>query len=223
MNDEFIEKEGKGKLTLVQNSPITVKQILKIFQRTPAIHIHQRPGKGGETWDYVTGVYVKKTLNFVFGWLWNFEIAEHGLQGDQIWVKGKLTILNPKTYEPMIVKMQFGSAEVKFRKDTRKPLNFGNDLKAAATDALKKCASELGIASDVYGKQEFKEIGIEIDEKAGRVIVKNAKVTGSKKDLPQFECHKCAEPLTKAEAEFSKKRFGKTLCRTHQKEARPLR
>jgi hypothetical protein len=31
-------------------------------------------------------------------------------------------------------------------------------MKAAATDALKKCAAELGIASDVYGKNEFKEI-----------------------------------------------------------------
>ena len=39
-----------------------------------------------------------------------------------------------------------------------KPVNLGNDFKASATDALKKCASEFGIASDVYGKNEFKEI-----------------------------------------------------------------
>ena len=37
-------------------------------------------------------------------------------------------------------------------------LDYGNDLKAATTDALKKCASELGIASDIYGANEFKEI-----------------------------------------------------------------
>jgi len=31
-------------------------------------------------------------------------------------------------------------------------------LKAASTDALKKCASEIGIANDIYGADEFKGI-----------------------------------------------------------------
>ena len=40
------------------------------------------------------------------------------------------------------------------------PLSIGNDLKAAATDCLKKCAVSLGIAADVYNKAEFNEIHI---------------------------------------------------------------
>jgi len=41
-------------------------------------------------------------------------------------------------------------------------VDFGNDMKAAATDALKKCASELGIASDVYGTAEYAEEGVKV-------------------------------------------------------------
>lgn len=157
------EKTGK-KYTLV-NAPISNEQILKIFQRTPAQHVHQRPGKGGGTWDFVTGVYVKKVLNHVFGWLWDFEIMDKGKEGKQVWVQGKLTIKDPKTFQPVIIKTQFGGADIKFKKGTSEMLDYANDLKAATTDALKKCASELGIASDIYGKNEFKEIGAPVETK----------------------------------------------------------
>jgi hypothetical protein len=105
----------------------------------------------------VTGVYVKKALNYVFGWMWDFNIVDKGREGDLVWVQGRLTIKN-KSGKEMIVKEQFGRADIKFLRGTKTPVDYGNDLKAAATDALKKCASELGIASDVYGKQEFQEI-----------------------------------------------------------------
>jgi len=204
--EEFIEKQGKS-LTLVA-APLTPKQIIKIFQRTPKNHIYTRPAKGGGTWDYVTGVYVKKVLNFVFGWLWDFEIVEHGREGEQVWVKGRLTIRDPKTREPMIVKMQFGRADVKLKKDSKVPLDYGNDLKAAATDALKKCASELGIASDVYGKNEFREIGV------GPTPTSGAPSNGT----PQYQCHGCGEPITKAERDFYVKQGKKPLCRRCRKE-----
>jgi len=42
----------------------------------------------------------------------------------------------------------------------RIPLSIGNDLKSAATDCLKKCASEIGIASDIYNKDEFREVKV---------------------------------------------------------------
>lgn len=149
-------KETKNKLMLT-NSPLTAKQLLHILQRTPKEHIYRRPAKGGGEWEYVTGIYVKKVLNYVFGWMWDFEIKEHGREGDLMWVLGRLTIKDKKG-NPMIVKEQFGRADVKFKKGTKDSLDFGNDLKAAATDALKKCAAELGISSDIYGKEEFKEI-----------------------------------------------------------------
>lgn len=198
----------KGKLMLVTNSPISSKQVLQIFQKTPPQHIKTRPAKGGGTWDYVTGVYIKKVLNFVFGWLWSFQIIDKGVQGDQVWVQGRLTINNPKNpTEAMIVKEQFGRADIKFKKDSKIMLDYGNDLKAAASDALKKCAAELGIASDVYGKAEFKEIGIDFDKKDP--------TPGSE---ATYECHGCAEPINKQIYDFSKKVFKKPLCRKCQSE-----
>ena len=146
-------KKTEMGLTLIP-APISPKQLLFILQKTPTAHIYHRPAKGGGTWDYVTGVYVKKVLNYIFGWMWNFEVKDKGREGDLVWVQGRLTI-NNKTGKPMIIKEQFGRADIKMKKGTKDPLDYGNDLKAATTDALKKCASELGIASDVYGKNEF--------------------------------------------------------------------
>jgi len=162
MDNTLIEKdfyeEDKNELSLV-NTPISKEQMLKIFQRTPNGHIYTRPAKGGGQWSFVTGVYVKKILNYVFGFLWDFEVKDKGREGDQVWVLGKLTIKNNNGMA-MIVKEQFGRADIKFKRGTETPLDYGNDLKAAATDALKKCASEIGIASDIYGKNEFKDIGV---------------------------------------------------------------
>lgn len=138
-------------------SPLTEKQLLHILQGTPAKHKYNRPAKGGGTWEYVTVVYVQKVLNYVFGWRWNFEIVDKGRESDLVWVQGRLTIKDENN-NPTIIKEQFGRADVKFKKGTKEPLDYGNDLKAAASDALKKCASLLGIASDIYGKNEFKEI-----------------------------------------------------------------
>lgn len=166
----------KGKLMLVTGSPITTKQVLKIFQRTPAQHVHSRPGKGGGTWEYVTSTYVKKVLNYVFGWLWSFEIMSEREIGGQVVVRGRLTILNPKDKTTLIVKEQYGRADIKVTRNTNKALDIGNDYKAAASDALKKCAAELGIASDIYGREEFREIGIDITNEMGVPKVKGEDV-----------------------------------------------
>lgn len=155
-NKEAAKKQNTIDLTLT-STPIEEKQLLFILQRTPKQHIYRRKAKGGGYWEYVTGIYVKKALNYIFGWMWDFEIKDKGREGDLVWVQGRLTIKD-KSGKPMIVKEQFGRADIKFLKGTKTPVDYGNDLKAAATDALKKCASELGIASDVYGREEFKQI-----------------------------------------------------------------
>lgn len=151
------EESMDRELTL-SNSKFDKAQIKFMLGSTPKKHIYQRKAKGGGEWDYVTGIYVKKVLNYVFGWNWDFEVKEHGVQGETIWVLGKLTV---RTTDAVVVKEQFGRSDIKFKKDSTKYLDFGNDLKAATTDALKKCASELGIAGDVYGKSEFRDLQAE--------------------------------------------------------------
>lgn len=163
MEKELEPIKDNNKYSLLENPAITSEQFKAIFSKTPKKHIHTRPGKGGQKFDYVTGVYVKKMLNYLTGWRWDFEIIDKGevvVDGKiiQVWVQGKLTINNEKN-EPIIIKTQFGGADVKYLKGKSNiPVDYANDLKAAATDALKKCASEIGIASDIYGKNEFKDI-----------------------------------------------------------------
>lgn len=220
---EKLEKEildpikEKNKLMLTPSSPITTKQVVQMFQRTPAEHVHKRPAKGGGEWDYVTGVYVRKVLNFVFGFLWSFSILDKGREGNMVWVHGRLTINDPKNPSQVIItKEQFGRADIKFKKNSKEMLDYGNDLKAAATDALKKCASELGIASDVYGKAEFKtSAGIDID--AEKAMTDKRTKTIEAEEV-EYECNGCAEPITEAEATYSKNLYKKPLCRVCQKE-----
>lgn len=156
-------------LSLVEDNSLNKNQLAQILRKTPTQYVKNRPAKGGGTWDYVTGGYVKKCLNIMFGWDWDFEIVEQmALHGEAI-VKGRLTCRsNGRT----IVKMQFGNKDIVYKKQTdeernkgleRIPLSIGNDFKAATTDCLKKCAAEIGIAADIYNKEDFREVAVDTD------------------------------------------------------------
>jgi hypothetical protein len=49
-----------------------------------------------------------------------------------------------------IVKTQFGSSAITRAKETGETVSLADDLKAAATDALKKCATQLGVGLYLY-------------------------------------------------------------------------
>ena len=155
----------KSKLSLVKDTPFTTQQILALLQRTPKKHIYKRPAKGGGEWEYVTGVYVKKVLNYAFGFLWSSEVLEIREKHNQIQVTVKITI-NKTDGTSLVWKTDIGKKDIAFRKGadgrpTDIPLDYGNDEKSAITDGIKRCASQFGIASDVYGKEEFREIEVE--------------------------------------------------------------
>lgn len=147
-------------LSLVENNALNEMQLAQILKSTPPQYVKKRPAKGGGTWDYVTGGYVRKCLNIMFGWDWDFEILSEQIQHGEVIVKGKLTCrVNGRS----IIKTQFGNKDIICRKDLDKdgnriPLSIGNDMKAAATDCLKKCAAEIGIAADIYNKEDFREV-----------------------------------------------------------------
>ena len=149
-------------LSLVDDNSLNANQLAQILKRTPKAYVRKRPAKGGGTWDYVSGGYVKKVLNLMFGWDWDFEVLEDKIMHDEAIVKGRLTCRsNGRT----IIKTQYGNKDIMYKRGTdaqgnRVPLSIGNDLKSAATDCLKKCAAEIGIAADIYNKDEFKEIQI---------------------------------------------------------------
>jgi acylphosphatase len=149
-------------LSLVSNNILNKSQLSLLLQKTPAQYVRKRPAKGGGEWEYVTAGYVKKILNLMFGWDWDFEILSEiiNIEARQVIVKGKLTC---RSNGMTIVKMQYGRQDLKFRKGTLEPLDLGNDMKGAASDCLKKCASELGVAADIYNKEEFREVKVVAD------------------------------------------------------------
>ena len=114
--------------------------------RTPVKYVKQRPARGGGMVNYVETYYVVDQLNKLFGFRWDFEVLEHTVDNSSCVVKGKLTCHTPAGD---IVKHQFGEA------DRHQGVPVGDTLKAAASDCLKKCASLIGIALDVYWGKEL--------------------------------------------------------------------
>lgn len=147
-------------LSFVDNNALNAKQLGHILKSTPAQYVKQRPAKGGGTWEYVTGGYVKKCLNLMFGFDWDFEILEDKIIHGEAIVKGRLTC---RSGGRTIIKTQYGNKDIMCKKGTDNPLSIGNDLKAAATDCLKKCAAEIGIAADIYNKEDFRPIIVQED------------------------------------------------------------
>ena len=125
-----------------------------LIATTPKQYIKQRKARGNQTVDYVEIGYVIRQLNLLFGHLWDFEIIEEKVLDDEAIVKGKLSVKS-KDMQVVITKMQYGSSEIKRFKESKQPISIGDDLKAAASDSLKKCASLVGIALDVYSGESF--------------------------------------------------------------------
>jgi hypothetical protein len=109
--------------------------------------IKQRRGRDGML-DYVEGHAVIARLNEAFEGQWSFEILRHDIleERDEILVLGKLSAEG-------VVKMQFGVSQITRDRETKEIVSLGDDVKAAGTDALKKCATFLGVGLHLYGER----------------------------------------------------------------------
>ena len=141
-------------------SALNANQLQLLLKKTPDKYVRKRPAKGGGEWDYVSIGYVQKALNIMFGFDWDFEIINQQVIGNEAIVQGRLTV---RTNGRVITKSQFGNKDIMTKKDGSY-LSIGNDLKAAASDCLKKCAAMVGIAADIYNKQEFMEVKVDTTE-----------------------------------------------------------
>jgi hypothetical protein len=122
-------------------------QLEFISQKTPKQFIKTRPGPGGKSFSYVEIGYVINILNQAFGYDWDFKILDQQVGKTQVWVRGELSI---RARGHTITKGQYGGAAIKLNRISGEPVSVADDLKAASSDCLKKCASMLGIAGDVY-------------------------------------------------------------------------
>jgi hypothetical protein len=82
----------------------------------------------------VEGHSVIQRLNEALEGAWSFEIVHHEVREDEGLVLAKLSAEG-------LVKMNFGVSQVTRERDSGAGVSLGDDFKAAATDALKKCAT----------------------------------------------------------------------------------
>lgn len=134
-----------------------------VIEKTPEKYIKHRMGRGNMVFDYVETGYIIDRLNKIFNYMWSFEVKEKQINQSvtQVAILGRLTgyiviPANPPIVQA-IVKEQWGGSDIKKSQTTGSPLDIGDDYKAASSDALKKCASMLGIAADIYWKSAKEE------------------------------------------------------------------
>jgi hypothetical protein len=108
-----------------------------------AAQIKRRPGHHGKEVAYVDVAAVITRLNEAFDHEWTFEVTSHEIQENEVVVVGRLTAGS-------VTKMHFGGSSITFDREGR-VVSMADDLKAAASDAIKKCASLLGVALEMYG------------------------------------------------------------------------
>ena len=94
---------------------------------------------------FLSGEQIVSRLNEVFGpTVWGFRVVKAEIDGeaDEVVVLGELSIMLASG--SLITKQQYGGQKVHRAREIR-PLNLADDHKGAATDAMKKCASLLGV------------------------------------------------------------------------------
>lgn len=75
---------------------------------------------------------------------WDFTIEKYEVLDDEVVVLGKLVV------EATVTKSAFGGSSITRDREGR-AVSIADDLKAAGSDALKKAASLLGVALELYG------------------------------------------------------------------------
>jgi recombination DNA repair RAD52 pathway protein len=107
--------------------------------------IKQREGNFGKKLDYIEGHAVIQRLNDAFEAQWSFSILKHEIleATDEVVVLGELKAGD-------VFKTQFGSSRITRSRQSGEAVSLADDFKAAATDAVKKCATLLGVGLHLY-------------------------------------------------------------------------
>lgn len=182
--------------------------------------------RGGIELEYITGEQAISRLNEVLGvGGWSFRVLEHGLQpdADEFWVLAEITA---HIDGAAVVRQQFGSQKMKRSRATEAPLDVGFDLKGATTDALKKCASLLGVGLYLSRKDAQSEVGGSGASDRHLSVVGDA----SQPETALF-CAECDQELREVRfrdgtiwtplhlANFGRRKHGRILCMDHYREA----
>jgi hypothetical protein len=111
--------------------------------------------RGGVQVTFISGEQVVRRLNEVLGVSgWSFRILRHDIsaEADEVWALGELVA---DVDGKLVTRQQFGSQKIRRSRSSGAPLDLGFDLKGASTDAMKKCASLLGVGLYLSRKEPF--------------------------------------------------------------------
>ena len=157
----------------LENPAFSELQLMLINEPTPEDEVEIKTDENGFKYKSVKGSYVKKRLNLIFSFNWNFKVitSEYVKEASEVICEGEIEV---HTEKGSIIKQQYGSSMVASKNSGSgnrsffKPVNLGQSYKAAATDALKKCASEIGLFWDIYSQgfpdpEDFAEEVKELD------------------------------------------------------------
>jgi hypothetical protein len=106
--------------------------------------VKQREGQNGKMLSYIETHAVIERLNEGCD-AWSFEVVQHHVYKVEVVVVGKLTADG-------VTKMAFGGSAITLN-NAGMVVSLADDLKAAASDALKKCASLLGVGLELYARK----------------------------------------------------------------------
>jgi recombination DNA repair RAD52 pathway protein len=111
--------------------------------------IRYREGRGGKQFAYVEAHEVAKRLNDAFDGQYSFEVYHWQESASEIIVHGALSVtLDDGT---VVKKHNVGSAEVKTNKNTGEIEAYGDTVKSAVSDCLKRCAAfGFGVGLHLY-------------------------------------------------------------------------
>ena len=127
--------------TTTTNGRLNLEALTKPFEKEL---IQKRKGRFGKMLDYVGSHYVIERLNQALEGEWSFCIREHLILEEEVVVLGELSSHG-------ISHQQFGTSSITRSKQSNEPLCIGDDLKAASSDCLKKCATQFGVGLHLYG------------------------------------------------------------------------
>jgi hypothetical protein len=196
--------------------------------------------RGGIDLTYITGEQATSRLNEVLGYDgWSFRIISSQVVEDEVLVLGELTVVDT-TVDPSrqteSVRQQYGSQKIKRKRDSGTILDIGFDYKGAATDALKKCASLVGVGLYLSRKEEQNTASV-------RGVAQAIAARSSQAPPTQWDtdgnvvggtptCEVCGEEITDRKrkdgsiwfaaevAEYSRKTcHGRVLCYEHSRNA----
>jgi hypothetical protein len=194
--------------------------------------------RGGIELEYITGEQCISRLNETLGvGSWSFVIREHGIQAeaDEAWVLGELSAeIEGRT----VLRQQFGSQKIKRSRSHGTPLDIGFDLKGAATDALKKCASLVGVGLYLSRKELPQALPngssgpVLLPERGGAA---ESGESGGGADSAGLTCADCGKELTETRfrdgtvwppaqlAGYGRRKHSRVLCMEHYRSANEAR